>query len=196
MTLKILFLGPDKEPQKRLITFLFNDGNSVVRHEDKLDYNNIVESKYDYLISFGYRYIIGKDVLDYFKEKAVNLHISYLPWNRGSDPNLWSILQNTPKGVTIHQLESGIDKGKILYQKEILFENNDTLKSSYNKLMDAIVSLFIANWKNIKSKKVIPIEQKGSGTYHKSSDKNSYLNLLTNGWDTELKEIEGKAINA
>ena len=134
--------------------------------------------------------------LTHFKENALNLHISYLPWNRGSDPNLWSILENTPKGVTIHQLESGIDKGKILYQKEILFENNDTLKSSYNKLMDAIVSLFIANWKNIKSKKVIPIEQKGSGTYHKSSDKNSYLNLLTNGWDTELKEIEGKAINA
>ena len=85
---------------------------------------------------------------------------------------------------------------KILERNKSLSNNNDTLKSSYNKLMDAIVSLFIANWKNIKSKKVIPIKQKGPGTYHKSSDKNSYLNLLTNGWDTELKEIEGKAINA
>ena len=30
----------------------------------------------------------------------------------------------------IHQLENGIDKGKILYQKEILFENNDKLLHS------------------------------------------------------------------
>ena len=165
------------------------------KYEDKLDAERVEKYKYDFLISFGYRYIIKDKILTHFKENALNLHISYLPWNRGSDPNLWSILENTPKGVTIHQLENGIDKGKILYQKEILFENNDTLKSSYNKLMDAIVSLFIANWKNIKSKKVIPIKQKGPGTYHKSLDKNSYLNLLTNGWDTELKEIEGKAIN-
>ena len=168
----------------------------VNKYKDELDAERVEKYKYDFLISFGYRYIIRDKILTRFKENALNLHISYLPWNRGSDPNLWSILQNTPKGVTIHQLESGIDKGKILYQKEILFENNDTLKTSYNKLMDEIVILFIANWKNIKSKKVIPIEQKGSGTYHKSSDKNSYLNLLTNGWDTELKEIEGKAINA
>lgn len=173
-----------------------SDGNLVNKYEDKLDAERVEKYKYDFLISFGYRYIIKDKILTHFKENALNLHISYLPWNRGSDPNLWSILENTPKGVTIHQLENGIDKGKILYQKEILFENNDTLKSSYNKLMDAIVSLFIANWKNIKSKKVIPIKQKGPGTYHKSSDKNSYLNLLTNGWDTELKEIEGKAINA
>jgi len=193
--LNILFLGPDKQPQNSIINFLLSDGNMVNKYKDELDAERVEKYKYDFLISFGYRYIIRDKILTRFKENALNLHISYLPWNRGSDPNLWSILQNTPKGVTIHQLESGIDKGKILYQKEILFENNDTLKTSYNKLMDEIVILFIANWKNIKSKKVIPIEQKGSGTYHKSSDKNSYLNLLTNGWDTELKELEGKAIN-
>ncbi len=193
--MNILFLGPDKQPQTSIINFLLNEEHLVNKHQDKLDVDKIEKNKYDFLISFGYRHIIGDEILTRFKDNAINLHISYLPWNRGSDPNFWSVLENTPKGVTIHQLESGIDKGKILYQKKVSFENNDTLKISYKKLMNEIVILFIANWKNIKSKKVDPIKQKGPGTYHRSSDKNSYLHLLTNGWDTQLKEIEGKAIH-
>ncbi len=193
--MNILFLGPDKQPQTSIINFLLNEENTVNKYQDRFDVNLIEKNKYDYLISFGYRYIIGDEVLTCFKENAINLHISYLPWNRGSDPNFWSVLENTPKGVTIHQLESGIDKGKILYQKKVSFNNNDTLKTSYNKLMKQIVTLFKANWKNIKLKKVAMFEQEGPGTYHRSSDKKSYLHLLANGWDTQLKEIEGKALH-
>ena len=151
--------------------------------------------KYDFLISFGYRYIIREEVLTLFKEKAINLHISYLPWNKGSDPNLWSILENTPKGVTIHRLDRGLDTGEILCQKEISFNDDDTLKSSYEKLQTGLVELFKENWGNIKYKKAISVKQKITGSYHKSSDKNSYLKLLTNGWDTKIKNLEGKAIN-
>ena len=103
--MKILLLGPDKKPQNTLIDFLSNDGNTVARREDKLNTDDISDFNYDFLISFGYRLIISKEILDYFKEKAINLHVSYLPWNKGADPNLWSILENTPKGVTIHQLD-------------------------------------------------------------------------------------------
>lgn len=191
--MNILFLGPEKQPQTSIINFLLKEESSVYKHQDILGLDEIKKYKYDFLISFGYRHIIEDEILRYFKDSAINLHISYLPWNRGSDPNFWSVLDNTPKGVTIHQLESGIDKGRILYQKKVSFENNDTLKTSYNKLMKEVVTLFILNWKNIKSKKVTPVKQEGPGTYHRSSDKNSYLHLMTNGWDTQLKEIEGKA---
>ena len=193
--MKILFLGPKKEPQKALIDYLINDGNSIVRCEEKMNRQNIDKCEYDFLISFGYRYIISKEILNYFKEKVINLHISYLPWNKGSDPNLWSILENTPKGVTIHQMDCGLDTGKILYQKEIFFNENDTLKSSYEKLQTELVELFKANWENIKYNKVIPKKQKGTGSYHKSSDKNSYQELLSNGWNTKIKDLVSKAVN-
>ena len=192
--MKILFLGPDKKPQEKLIAFLNNDDNSLVKRKDKLDYKNIAESKYDYLISFGYRYIIRKDVLNYFKEKAINLHISFLPWNKGADPNLWSILENTPKGVTIHQIDEGLDTGKIVCQKEIYFDGNKTLKSTYEVLNNTIVELFKENWTQIKDNKLKLKSKKGKGSYHKSSDKNDYMNLLTDGWDTKIKDLEGKAI--
>ena len=194
--MNILFLGPDKTPQNAIIKFLINDGANVIRCDENLNVEAFDKNKYEYLISFGYRFIISKEVLSLFKEKAINLHISYLPWNKGTDPNLWSILENTPKGVTIHQMDYDLDTGQILYQKEISFDDNDTLKSSYDKLQTGLVELFKANWDNIKYNKVIPKRQKGTGSYHKSSDKNSYLELLTDGWDTKIKDLEGKAVNA
>ena len=193
--MSILFLGPEKPPQESIIDFLSDNGNSVTRYEEKLNRESITKCEYDFLISFGYRYIISKEILDYFKGKAINLHISYLPWNKGTDPNLWSILENTPKGVTIHQMDYDLDTGQILYQKEISFDDNDTLKSSYDKLQTGLVELFKANWDNIKYNKVIPKRQKGTGSYHKSSDKNSYLVLLTDGWDTKINVLEGRALN-
>jgi len=193
--LNLLFLGPEKKPQITLIDFLYNDGNSITRCEEKLNKEDIAKYRYDFLISFSYRYIISKEILNYFKDKAINLHISYLPWNKGADPNLWSILENTPQGVTIHQMDYKLDAGKILYQKKIFFNEDDTLKSSYEKLQIELVELFIEKWENIKHNKVTPKKQKGIGSYHKSSKKNSYQELLTNGWDTKIKDLKGKAVN-
>ena len=193
--MRILFLGPNKEPQEALIDYLSNDENSIARCKKKLNIKDIVNSKFDFMISFGYRYIVSNKILDYFKGKAINLHISYLPWNKGADPNLWSILENTPKGVTIHQMNFGLDTGHILCQKEIFFDEYDTLNSSYEKLQNELVELFKSNWENIKHKKVTPKKQSGTGSYHKSSDKNSYQELLTNGWDTKIKDLAGKALN-
>ncbi|MDG2213440.1 MAG: formyltransferase family protein, partial [Verrucomicrobiota bacterium] len=162
----------------------------------KLNEENIEISEYDFLISFGYRYKIGKEILDYFKEKAINLHISYLPWNKGADPNLWSFLEDTPKGVTIHQMDYNFDTGQILCRKEVSFDDNDTLRYSYEKLHTELVELFLSNWENIKFNKVKPKRQTGTGTYHKSSDKNRFIEKLTDGWDTQIKDIKGKAGNA
>jgi methionyl-tRNA formyltransferase len=194
--LNLLFLGPEKRPQIALIDFLSNDGNSIIRCEEKLNKEDITKYGYDFLISFGYRYIISKEILNYFKEKAINLHISYLPWNKGADPNLWSILENTPKGVTIHQIEEGLDTGKVVCQKEIFFDSNETFKSTYEMLNNAIVQLFTENWANIKNNKLKKYPQKGKGSYHRSLDKNEYMDLFIDGWDTKIKDLEGKALLA
>ena len=62
--------------------------------------------------------------------------MSYLPWNRGADPNFWSILEDTPKGVTIHIMDESIDTGDILYQKDPLEFN------SQNELINHINLFF------------------------------------------------------
>ena len=49
----------------------------------------------------------------------VNLHKAYLPYNKGAHPNFWSFAENTPSGITIHVIDSGIDTGNIIYRKFI-----------------------------------------------------------------------------
>ena len=193
--MKILFLGPDNHPQREIVLYLDKQGYEVFMQEGKLDTLRVTQEKYYFLISFGYRHIIKKDILKYFDGRAINFHISYLPWNRGADPNLWSILENTPKGVTIHQIDEGLDTGNIFCQKEIIFNENDTLESSYNKLNAEIVELFKVNWANIRSKKLIAKKQGDKGSYHKSADKNICMHLLKRGWKTRINKLIGKAEN-
>ena len=56
-------------------------------------------------------------MLDRLPDRVVNLHIAYLPYNRGADPNLWSVLEDTPAGVSIHYVDEGVDTGDIIAQR-------------------------------------------------------------------------------
>ena len=184
--MKILYLGARRE---NLIEYLISLGDSVVTTEKKITAKSSILENVDWIISYGYRYIIKNDVINRFDKKIVNLHISLLPWNRGADPNLWSFLDNTPKGVTIHFIDSGIDTGEILAQQEMEFCEGETLRSSYNKLTVLIEKLFIAKWREIKEGIIVPSPQVGNGSYHKTADKTKFLELLADDWDTPVNNI-------
>ena len=84
----ILFLGPEDSP---LIAWLRAQGEDVAQTSDALSTDVVSNRGYSFLISYGYRHILRNDILSLFPDKAINLHISYLPWNRGADPNFWSL---------------------------------------------------------------------------------------------------------
>lgn len=106
----------------------------------------------EFIVSYNYKYIIRNDVLSMFPDRIINLHTSMLPWNRGASPNLWSFIEDTPKGVTIHFIDDGLDTGNILIQKQLFFnEHEETLETSYQKLHTAIQTLFYEHWENIKN---------------------------------------------
>lgn len=144
----------------------------------------------DFIVSYGYRHILKKDVLERYSDKAINLHTSLLPWNRGADPNFWSFVENTPKGVTIHYLDEGIDTGDIIVQKQVTFADNESLKSSYDKLQVEIHGLFREHWPQIRLGQCPRIKQKGVGSFHRAKDKNSLAHLLIAGWNTPVAVLE------
>ena len=60
-------------------------------------------------------------------------------------------------------MDEGLDTGDILCQKKITLNyNNDTLESSYEKLQEVMIELFLENWDDIKNNKIIPIKQDDS----------------------------------
>ena len=76
-----------------------------MRTEETLSLTWIKEQNFCFGVSYRYRKIIRQDIIDYFEGKLINMHIAFLPWNKGADPNLWSYIDNTPKGVTIHRID-------------------------------------------------------------------------------------------
>ena len=147
------------------------------------------------VVSFNYAYIIKEDILDLLTGRIVNLHISYLPWNRGSSPNVWSFVDDTPKGVTIHVLERGLDTGAIIAQRAIAFdEREDTLATSYQKLMDAIIALFKEHWGRILSGNYEAKSQQGEGSYHTKKDLEMFLAGRQLAWDMTITEFKEKFV--
>ena len=113
---KIIFLGYDSS-KTRLINELKKRKCVVKAISEKISIEDI--GKRDLIISFGYRHILSSNFINNCGCPIVNLHISYLPFNRGAHPNFWSFYDNTPSGVTIHLINEGIDSGPILFQKKI-----------------------------------------------------------------------------
>jgi len=189
--MKILLLSCYR---KQLVEFLESHHDEVIVTEEKINSHSKILNGVDFVISYGYRYILKEDLIKLFPNKIINIHISFLPWNKGADPNLWSFLENTPKGVSIHFVDSGIDTGDILVQQEVLFTEDDTLKTSYDKLNKAAFELFKRYWNDIKKKKIIPKSQNQNGSFHRHKDCQKYQHLLDRGWDTPITNLIGKAL--
>jgi methionyl-tRNA formyltransferase len=190
--MNILFLGYDDTP---LVEFLKND-NDIQCVSSKLNLNDFIKYGPDIIISYGYRHIITKDIIAYYQNKIINLHISFLPWNKGCFPNIWSIIDDTPKGVTIHIMDEGIDTGHILFQKYTDINDNDTLESSYNKLKTDIENLFMEKWDNIKQLNLKGMPQLTLGSYHSYKDSLEYFKTLQIDWSMKVSELQHRTDEA
>ena len=160
MKKKILFLGYSSKETK-IIDFLKKKNLSITTiGNKKINLKSI--NKFDLCLSFGYKRIIERKIINSLKKPIINLHISYLPYNRGLHPNYWSFINNTPKGVTIHEIDEGIDTGKIILQKRIKFRltNKTTFRDTYYKHRNEIENLFIKNYKKIILSNYKPVKQK------------------------------------
>jgi UDP-4-amino-4,6-dideoxy-N-acetyl-beta-L-altrosamine N-acetyltransferase len=190
--MKILYLGLHNE---ELASFLKEDGHQILEKESPIDVQFFKETRIDFVISYGYRHIIKPEVLHFMSGRVINLHVSYLPWNRGADPNLWSFLEDTPKGVTIHYVDEGIDTGDIINQKELFFEpESHTLATTYEQLQKEMIGLFKRTWPliDITGGGAPRLRQAMGGTMHRISDKRYFKRLLVKGWETPVSDILGK----
>ena len=148
--MKILFLGGSMS--KHLVDLLVEHGEEVTYTEQKISLEKVQHVVPEMIISYNHKHILGPDILQAVDGWAINLHISYLPYNRGAYPNIWSFLEDTPKGVTIHNIGAGIDTGDIMAQKQVYIDiEKETFKSAYEILHQEIQFLFKANWEEIKS---------------------------------------------
>ena len=148
------------------------------------------------VVSFNYGQIVKEDSLALLDGRIINLHISYLPWNRGSSPNVWSYIEDSPKGVTIHVLDKGLDTGAIIAQRLVeIDEQRDTLATSYQKLTHAIMELFKEHWEMLLGGTYTARPQKGGGSYHTTKDLQTFLAGRRISWDMPIAVFKEKFVH-
>ncbi|XBQ16430.1 MAG: formyltransferase family protein [Oceanicaulis sp.] len=146
----------------------------------------------EHLVVYGWRKILRGAVLERYAGRIVNLHISLLPHNRGADPNFWSWFDATPKGVSVHLIDAGVDTGPVLIQAEAQFSPGPmTLASTYAVLRTQVESLFNAAWPDIRAGRLAPRAQPAPGPRpRKAAEKTVWMSRLSAGWDTPVSEVE------
>lgn len=171
-----------------LFNWLNESGCETVLYTEKLTADWCRSQKFDLAVSYTYPYILSEDVLFALRNNAVNLHNSFLPWNRGKDPSLWSIAENTPRGVSLHYMSVGLDKGDIIAQRLVPLKKGDTLKTSYFALDKAAKEQFIEAfryydyWVQMRKKPL------GRGNYHSSKDGEIFKRIVDN-YDMSIEQF-------
>ena len=187
VTKTCLLLGKTKDTLKLKRTILKKKWQVICKNK-KVTQNDL--KNIDLVITFNYRKILDKIILKKLKRPAINLHISYLPFNRGCHPNFWSFVENSPKGVTIHEIDNGIDTGPIIYQKKISFNINKKKHDDFFKtnkiLFFEIQKLFFKKINQILNKKYIEKKQKKIGTFHYRNDLPIFVRK---NWKLKIKQV-------
>jgi len=180
---------------KKIIEFLGIDEEKILYYnalEKEETYKQLKQIELDLGILAWWPYIIKKDLISIPHRGFINFHPSYLPYNRGKDPNFWSLATGTPFGATIHYVDEGIDSGDIITQTIIEYDWEDTGKSLYEKAKTEIVNLFRANYHYIKSREIRKIPQpkdRRSIHYRKDIDKASQICLDKKYYARELLNL-------
>ena len=101
----------------------------------KKEYQKIIDTKPDIIITCAYGQIIPEELLKYPKYGCINVHGSLLPKLRGGAPIHHAIIDGEETtGITIMYMDKKMDSGDIISQREIIIEDNDNLDSLYEKM--------------------------------------------------------------
>jgi len=109
--------------------------------------------------------------------RIFNIHFSLLPNYRGVYTSAWPILNGESKsGVTLHEIDKGIDTGPIVDQIDFDLDDDETAYTLYEKYQTFGLVILGKNLKLLLNEKISITPQAGKGTYYSKSSI-SYSNL-------------------
>jgi len=112
--------------------YIFNFKNKSLAERKILKI--LKKKKINLICLAGFMKILSKNFIKKFKGKILNIHPSLLPKYKGLDTHK-RVIENKEKytGCTVHYVTSKLDSGKIIIQKKIKINKNDTQKKLLKK---------------------------------------------------------------
>ena len=113
-------------------------------------------------------YIVKEPLLSAPRRGCMNLHPSYLPYNRGRDAKYWTVVEDTPFGVTLHYIDTGVDTGDVIFRHEIEKSWEDTGQTLADRAERGLIELFRRHFAEIIAETVPRISQDhASGSFRR-----------------------------
>ena len=110
------------------------------------------EAALDWLFIIGWSQIAGPEVLQLPREGVLGMHPTLLPQGRGRAAIPWAILKGLPEtGVTLFQLDEGVDTGPIIARKVLPIASVETATTLYERMADGHRSLIGRVWPDLLS---------------------------------------------
>jgi folate-dependent phosphoribosylglycinamide formyltransferase PurN len=104
--------------------------------------------------------IIRANVLSVPKICTLNVHMGLLPEFRGVNVAEWSVFCGAPVGVTVHQVDPGVDTGAILYREEIDVSGCRSIETMRAKVSAAQHRVLAKCTRLLAEKQLVPQPQK------------------------------------
>lgn len=143
--------------------------------------------KPDLMVVAVYGLLLPKVILETPRLGCVNVHISLLPRWRGASPNVQPILAGDKEtGVTIMQMDQGLDTGDMLHKKNYIIEASDTAKDLREKLGILGAQALLEILPAIEDGLVIPEKQNNAQATHAPKIKKEDALIL---WNKSAEDI-------
>ena len=89
----------------------------------------------DLIVVAAFGQILPQELLDIPRLGCINIHASLLPALRGAAPIQWAVINGDEQsGITLMQMDAGLDTGDILFQESVPIGPEETGESLYDKL--------------------------------------------------------------
>ena len=112
------------------------------------------------IVVAAYGQILPPAILDLPKFGCLNVHTSLLPKYRGAAPIQWAILNDEPEtGVTIMQMDPGLDTGPMLTQETTGIEAQDNAETLHDRLAQLGAALLVRTIPDFVAGKIKPRPQ-------------------------------------
>lgn len=145
--------------------------------------------KPDVMVVAAFGQIITKEILEMPKYGCINVHASLLPAYRGAAPIQWAVINGDKEsGVTIMQMDEGIDTGDMIEKAVVPIAEDETGGSLFDKLSHTGAKLCVKVLRDLEEGTAVREKQPEESTtpYAKMIDKK----MGEVDWKKSAKEIE------
>lgn len=132
-----------------------------IREAECVERLRTYEAELIVVVAFGQ--ILPQVILDMPKYGCINVHASLLPKYRGAAPIQWAVINGEKtSGVTIMQMDSGLDTGDMIAKTEVALTPQETGGSLHDKLAQAGAVLCVETIEKIGNQTAVKEKQDDS----------------------------------